>query len=232
MKNQILKIKNRFQKGHTPWNKDTHIQTNTGRTHFKKGDMPWSYGKKGYELVKVDKKQLYQLYVNEKLSTKEVAQAMKIPKATINKRLTFYGWKRTPQQAMLKNNPAKQPEAREKIRASKLGDKNPAWKDGISPIKKRIRRSIKYREWRETIFKQDNYICQMCGENGNLNANHIKKFSDYPELRFELNNGITLCKNCHLHTVNQHEEEWESYFNFNLATRGFIQDEFIPRRLE
>lgn len=91
----------KFQKGHIPWNKDKHIQTNTGKTHFKKGVMPWSYGKKGYELVKVNKEQLYQLYVKEKLSTREVSQKMNVPKATVNKRLTFYGWKRTPEQAVL-----------------------------------------------------------------------------------------------------------------------------------
>lgn len=33
-----------FRKGHTPWNKDSHIQTNTGRTHFKKGLIPYNKG--------------------------------------------------------------------------------------------------------------------------------------------------------------------------------------------
>ncbi len=124
-------------------------------------------------------------------------------------------------------------ETKMKLSEMRKGAKNPAWKDGISPINKRVRRSIEYREWRKMIFERDNYICQICGIRGNkLNVNHIKKFSDYLELRFDINNGITLCKNCHFSLVNKHEEEWESYFNFNLATRGFIEDEFISRRLE
>ena len=57
------------------------------------------------------------------------------------------------------------------------------------------------RNWREAVFKRDNYTCQGCGEKGvYLNADHIKPFAYFPELRFELSNGRTLCVPCHKKT--------------------------------
>lgn len=66
-----------------------------------------------------------------------------------------------------------------------------------------IRASRKYREWRKAVYERDNYICQWCGERGcRLNADHIKSFASYPELRFEVSNGRTLCVDCHKKTEN------------------------------
>jgi len=90
---------------------------------------------------------------------------------------------------------------RPKISATKIGFKNPNWKGGITPINKRIRRSSKFFHWRNMIFKRDDYTCQKCRKRGGeLHPHHIKQFAYYPELRFDLNNGITLCKSCHLKT--------------------------------
>ena len=62
----------------------------------------------------------------------------------------------------------------------------------------RVRESKAYREWRDSIYQRDNYICQKCGaRGGNLNAHHIKSYAKYPDLRLEISNGITLCEQCH-----------------------------------
>ena len=79
------------------------------------------------------------------------------------------------------------------------GQNNTNWKGGITSEYERIRKSLTYQEWRFSVYERDNFICKMCGfdEGGILNAHHIKRFCDYPELRFELSNGITLCEDCH-----------------------------------
>ena len=82
------------------------------------------------------------------------------------------------------------------------------WKGGISPLNTKIRSSLEYKLWREAVFARDNYTCVWCGyvsgsqkdTNGKwirIEADHIKRFCDYPELRFAIDNGRTLCVPCH-----------------------------------
>lgn len=90
----------------------------------------------------------------------------------------------------------KHPELSKRNREN-IGEKSPAWKGGISPINARIRSSENFLKWRKAVFKRDNYTCVKCGKKGNINADHIKPFSIFPELRFDINNGQTLCIECH-----------------------------------
>ena len=88
------------------------------------------------------------------------------------------------------------PETIQKMKG-RCGEKCPSWKGGISPINAAIRNSAEGREWRESVFRRDNYTCQDCGVKGDIHAHHINSFADFPLLRFDMDNGVTLCRECH-----------------------------------
>lgn len=85
-----------------------------------------------------------------------------------------------------------------KKRKDIAGEKHWAWKGGITSENQRVRASIEYKFWRVAVFERDSYTCIWCGQEGGvLNADHIKPFCLFPELRLVIDNGRTLCKKCH-----------------------------------
>lgn len=76
--------------------------------------------------------------------------------------------------------------------------------DRITPENIRLRHSFAYTEWRMAIYERDGYKCQCCNNvGGELNAHHILSWSKYPELRYDVNNGITLCRDCHFYKIHK-----------------------------
>jgi hypothetical protein len=84
----------------------------------------------------------------------------------------------------------------------KSGEDNPMWCGGDSD---KERRNSDYKNWRIDVFKRDKFVCRECGYyNGcgelrkDLNAHHIIRWIDDIELRYVVNNGVTLCVPCHI----------------------------------
>ena len=99
---------------------------------------------------------------------------------------------------------------------NKRGNLNPNWKGGIVPLKRSLRTQYIYRQWRDDVFTRDNYICQECNKRGGyLEAHHKESWSiifDRNNIKtleeaincqelWNINNGITLCKDCHKKTL-------------------------------
>lgn len=76
------------------------------------------------------------------------------------------------------------------------GENHPNWKGGLSLLNDR-HDSHEYKEWRQQVYIRDNYECQICGSKKKINAHHILSWKHYPEKRYDINNGMTLCGECH-----------------------------------
>lgn len=88
---------------------------------------------------------------------------------------------------------------RGKQRDDMVGENNHNWRGGITAISRGIRHSSEYQRWRKEIIRRDKQ-CVICGCDINLHADHILPFIHYPELIFNVNNGRTLCQECHKKT--------------------------------
>lgn len=89
---------------------------------------------------------------------------------------------------------AELPAMRERV----CGSASRHWRGGVTPENARIRNSRESKQWRAAVLMRDGLACVACGAvGGKLEADHIKPFSLYPGLRFNIDNGRTLCKPCH-----------------------------------
>lgn len=94
------------------------------------------------------------------------------------------------------------------------GENNYRWIKDRSKLKKQDRRNDSaYKDWRKQIYKRDNYKCKINTEecSGRIEAHHILRWRDHPELRYEVNNGILLCR-FHHPTKRKDEEVLVEYY--------------------
>jgi len=194
------------------------------KTGFKKGQIAWNEGKtsseetrkKISEAKKGEKNPLYGKHHSE-ITKFKMSEAQKgIKNHMYGKHLSEEHKKKMSK--TFKENIS--PERKKQMSEVERGEKNHAWKGGITSFAKLIRRSFQCRQWVSDVYTRDDFTCQECGQiGGKLNVHHYKSFSsilkkykiitleealECVEL-FNINNGITLCKECHrkLHKLNR-----------------------------
>lgn len=150
--------------------------------HGNKGKEPWNKGKKLSEELKAKIRNGSKGKNLGKKQTKE-------HKDNIRKALTGRKLSSVHKQNISKSNKGK---------FTPKGKDHHWWKGGITKENMLIRNSSAYNNWRVAVFIKDNYCCVVCeNPGGYLHADHIKPFADYPELRLDVSNGRTLCRECH-----------------------------------
>jgi len=182
---------------------------------FKKGCIPWNKDKKGeYKLFPNGrifseewKKHLSEAQVGKKHSEET--------KKKIRKNSYWRGRKRPPftdehRRKISEANKGKKRslETRQKMGKINCGKNHYRWIKDRTKLKKQNRRNDPaYHEWRKLVWERDGYKCKINNEycKGRIEAHHILSWRDYPELRYDINNGITLC--CFHHPRKRVEEE-------------------------
>ena len=116
----------------------------------------------------------------------------------------------------LRNHPCYKSEQRSKklseSKKGKFGKKSNNWQGGKTRINLLVRSSSAYKQWRSNVFERDEWTCKTCNSiGGRLEAHHKKKFSDILrknkirsikqallcEELWDMDNGVTLCVDCH-----------------------------------
>lgn len=103
------------------------------------------------------------------------------------------------------------------------GENSPRWNNNISSHEREIgRKIVGYNDFIKAVYKRDNYQCVCCGQKGNgsnLNAHHLDGYNWCKDKRTDVNNGVTLCKECHegFHSIygkgNNTKEQFNEWIN-------------------
>jgi len=103
------------------------------------------------------------------------------------------------------------------------GKNNPSWNPNLTDEERRDKRNYdEYKQWRIAIYKRDFFTCQICGSKENICAHHIYNYKNNKRLRTDLNNGITLCIDCHwdFHriygTKNNTKQQFDNFLEYYL----------------
>jgi len=197
-----------------------HLSEETKRkiSKAKIGQMPWNKG-----LTKETNETMKRISETQKGKYVSKETGIKISKANKG-RIRSQGFKDKESKTrkdMFLNGYVYSEETRKKLSKVNSGKNNHFWKGGITALQKIIRQSFMYRQWRSDVYTRDNFICQECGQVGKrLNAHHIKSFSSIIQFyeittikqAFEceelwnINNGITLCEECHYKLRGEEDE--------------------------
>lgn len=99
------------------------------------------------------------------------------------------------------------------------GERNPRWRGGL-PREQRTELP-EYNKWRSVVYRRDDWECRICGYKGRkIIAHHLRVWKNFPEERFNIENGITLCRGCHCRLHTTHKD----IIDFKVILRDYTLD--------
>ena len=181
-------------------------------------DSLFLYNGKEFPTELANYEDLYDMYVVQKLSKKNIAETLNVAPSVVDRCLKSYG-------IHIRNSS----EAKFGLM---VGEKHPNWKGGRTELYSRLREYFKVRQVQE-VLKRDGYRCQLCGSKKKLQVHHIKHFKDiFEEILSEhkeldlvndsnklydiitkdnrftnFDNLITYCKDCHLYKIHKYKKK-------------------------
>lgn len=142
---------------------------------------------------------LLEQYVTRKRSTPDIATELHCASGTVQRWLKHHGIPSRSSGSERGHSRATD-SARAKMSAAKrgkfVGSGNPNWRGGIA-LKDLDRGRYPYKMWTKAVKDRDGWRCRECGSTDRLHSHHIKPWARFPDLRYEVSNGITLCHACH-----------------------------------
>lgn len=184
-------------------------------TQFKKGMIPWNKGLKlgknpahslrlkGRVLTDVHKSNISKGMLGRVVSEET---KIKISKANKGRKRTLQSRK---QMSLSHKGVPLSLNHRKNIGLALKGEKNYQWVADRSLLVKSEKKHLdgRYREWMRAVKNRDNWTCRIADANcnGRLEAHHILRWSIHPELRYEVNNGISLCAFHHPRKIKDEE---------------------------
>lgn len=148
-----------------------------------------------------DREWLYNAYCVENKTTTEIAAICGVHPGSVLSMMKKFG---IPRRNMSDAHIGRQ-----------AGENNPAWKGGVTPERQQAYKTQEWKRLCRAVDKRDGLKCQRCGAQCGRytirpHRHHIKPWADYPELRLDPANVVTLCDACHVwvHSLDNVNKEW------------------------
>ncbi|HEX9595278.1 MAG TPA: HNH endonuclease [Anaerolineales bacterium] len=150
--------------------------------------------------ILADRDWLKRQYLGEQKSSTAIATEIGCSHRSVSHWLARHGIEARPTGAEKGHKRNDSDEVRHKMALAKrdrfIGSDNPNWRGGIT-LKDPERNRYRAKMWVKAVKDRDGWKCTKCNSTDNLHAHHIKRWCDYPDLRYDVSNGATLCHPCH-----------------------------------
>lgn len=154
----------------------------------------------------------------------------KISQRSKGKNNPYYGKKHSPEirqkiKEAIKGKCFVSKERREHLRKINIGVNNPNWKGGYHKWYQRFRSTVGFTNLRKEVFRRDKYACQFCYQKGKyIECHHIRRVKDRHDLKLDIDNCLTLCRDCHQKTKFKEASfavfcDWIVQLKTNIITR-------------